>query len=189
MDFVSWLFALMLLTGLSAVAVREGGEAALASMLAGANEAVQLTVTLAGAYLLFMGLIGVATRAGLMQALSRRLSGTVAWLCPRSEKAAAAITLNLSANMLGMGNAATPFGLEAMRLMNEDNPRPGVATDGMCALLAVNASALQIVPTGLLALRQAAGSRAPATILLPSLAASAAATLAAVLLIRLCCKR
>ncbi len=188
-EALAWLFALMLICGISSLAIREGGEAALASMLAGANEAVTLALSLAGAYLLFMGIIGVATRAGLMESLSKRLAGVVRWLFPNSERASAAITLNLAANMLGMGNAATPFGLEAMRLMDGDDPHKGVATDGMCVLLAVNASALQLIPTGLIALRQAAGSRAPAEIVLPSLIASAAATLVAVVLCKLCCKR
>lgn len=120
-----------------------------------------------------------------MESLSKALAPVIRFLFPRPGKASGAIALCLSANMLGLGNAATPFGLEAMRLLEEENPHPGRATDEMCVLVAVNASALQLLPTGLIALRQAGGSAAPAAPVLPSLLASLASTLAAVALCRL----
>lgn len=186
---MAWVFGLMLVVGLLWITVTQGGDAATASMMAGAGEAVTLCLELAGAYLLFMGVLGVARRAGLMETLSRALSGAIGWLFPRAGKASGAIALCFSANMLGMGNAATPFGLEAMRLLDEQNPHRGVATDEMCILIAVNGSALQLLPTGLIALRQAAGSAAPASVVLPSLVASAVSTLVAVLLCRLLTRR
>ena len=76
-----------------------------------------------------------------------------------------------------------------MRALDANNPRPGVATDEMCVLIAVNASALQLLPTGLLALRQAAGSAEPAAVVLPSLIASAVSTAVAVVLCLLCTGR
>lgn len=186
---MSYIFGVMLVSGVLSLLVTAGGDAATASMLAGAGEAVTLCLELAGAYLLFMGLMGIARRAGLMDVLSRRLAPVTRWLFPHAGDAAGPITLCLAANMLGMGNAATPFGLEAMRALDEHNPHPGVATDEMCVLIAVNGSALQLLPTGLLALRQAAGSAAPASVVLPSLIASAVSTAVAVILCRLCMRR
>ena len=183
------IWGCMLVLGGAALLVREGGEAVMASMLAGAQEAVTLSFELAGAYLLFMGLVGVAKRAGLMEKLSGALTGVTRFLFPGARSAAASITLTFAANMLGMGNAATPFGLQAMGELERLNPTPGTATDEMCTFLAVNASALQLVPTTLIALRQAAGSSAPAAIVLPCLAASAAATITAVILCKLCSRR
>ena len=168
-----------------ALMAREGGDAALAAMMAGANEAVALCLELAGAYLLFLGLLGVAKRAGLMESLSGLLRGATGWLFPGSGAAAGPIALTLSANMLGLGNAATPLGLAAMRELDRGNPRPGVATDNMCAFIAINASAPQLLPTGVLALRQAAGSAVPAAVVLPSLLATCCSTAVAVLLCRL----
>ena len=146
---MSYVFGAMLVSGLLALLVTQGGDAATAAMLAGAGEAVTLCLDLAGAYLLFMGLMGVAKRAGLMDALSRALSPAIRRLFPRAGGAEGPIALCFAANILGMGNAATPFGLEAMRALDRNNPRPGVATDEMCVLIAVNASALQLLPTGL----------------------------------------
>lgn len=184
-----WVFGLMWVAGTLVLTLTKGGDAATAALMAGASEAVTLCLELAGAYLLFMGVMGVARRAGLMDALSRALGGIIGWLFPRAGKAAGAIALCFSANMLGMGNAATPLGLEAMRLLEEQNPHKGIATDEMCTFIAVNGSALQLLPTGLLALRQAAGSVSPASVVLPSFIASAAATAVAVLLCRWCTRR
>ena len=184
-----WVFGLMWVVGTAVLTATKGGDAATAAMMAGAGEAVSLCLELCGAYLLFMGVMGVARRAGLMDALSRALSGVIGWLFPHAGKASGAIALCFSANMLGMGNAATPFGLEAMRLLEEQNPHKGIATDEMCTLIAVNGSALQLLPTALMALRQAAGSASPAAVVLPSLIASAAATAVAVLLCRMCTAR
>jgi len=186
---MSYMFSVMLLAGILTILVRFGGDAVTASMLAGAGEAVTLCLELCGAYLLFMGIIGVAGRAGLMESLSKRLKPVTRWLFPHAGKAAGPITLCLAANMLGMGNAATPFGLEAMRALDAVNPHRGIATDEMCILIAVNGSCLQLLPTGLLAMRQAAGSVEPASIIVPSLIASAASTAVAVLLCRRCMQR
>lgn len=182
---MAWLWAAMFITGTVVMLIREGGDAAFAAMLAGGGEAVALCLELAGAYLFFMGLIGVLKRAGYMEALSRRMSGVVRWLFPGAGRAAGAIALTLSANVLGLGNAATPFGLTAMRLMEEDNPHKGTATYDMCAFIAVNASALQLLPTGVIALRAAAGSAAPADIVPAAILGTVASTVTAVLLIRL----
>ena len=131
---MSYIFSVMLVSGVLTLLVRAGGDAVTASMLAGAGEAVSLCLELAGAYLLFMGMLGIARRAGLMEAMSRRLAPAIRWLFPNAQDASGPITLCFAANMLGMGNAATPFGLEAMRALERYNPHPGVATVEMCSL-------------------------------------------------------
>lgn len=178
------LFSLLLGVGILTELIQKGGDATLASLLSGAGEAVTLTVALMGAYLFWMGLMGVIRRAGLMEKLSRALSPAIRFLFPDAGGAAAPISLNLAANILGMGNAATPFGIEAMRLMQQGNPTPVAATDGMCALLVINASCLELLPTTMIALRQSFGSASPAAIVLPTLLSSACATLVAVILVR-----
>lgn len=186
---MSYIFSVMLVSGVLTLLVRAGGDAVTASMLAGAGEAVTLCLELAGAYLLFMGMLGIARHAGLMETMSRRLAPVTRWLFPNARDASGPITLCLAANMLGMGNAATPFGLEAMRALERYNPHPGIATVEMCVLIAVNGSALQLLPTGLLALRQAAGSAAPAAVVAPSLIASAISTAVAIVLCRFSMRR
>ena len=148
---------------------------------------------ISGAYLLWMGLMRIAEKAGLIGALSKLLDPVLRLLFPGAGKAKNAIALNLAANMLGMGNAATPYGLKAMRLLNESNPRPGVATNEMCVLLAINASCLELFPATLVGMRTSFGSEDPTAVVLPTLLSSLAATLAAavlcLLLIRPCSSR
>jgi spore maturation protein SpmB len=111
---------------------------------------------------------------------------------PAEHPAMGAMILNLSANVMGLGNAATPFGIRAMQELNRLNPSPGTATDAMALFLAINPSSVTLLPTGVIALRAAAGSTDPAAILPATLFATACSTLVAVasakLLSRLCRK-
>jgi spore maturation protein SpmA len=108
---------------------------------------------------------------------------------PDGHPALSAVVLNLSATALGLGNAATPFGIQAMREMDRLNPRPGTATDAMVLFLALNTAGFGLIPTTLLSLRVSAGSAAPASILVPTWIAAGVgavtAALAATLLARL----
>ncbi|MBR0507186.1 MAG: nucleoside recognition protein [Clostridia bacterium] len=173
---------LLLTAGIAASLLSGGGDGVLAALQDGTANAVETVFRTSGAYLLWMGLLNVAKQAGLVRALSRLLSPVLGLLFPDAGGAKEAISLNLAANMLGMGNAATPYGLDAMRLLNEANPHPGVATNAMCVLLAVNASCLEVFPATLVGLRQSCGSTDPASVVLPTLLSSLAATFVAVLL-------
>ncbi|MBQ1820872.1 MAG: hypothetical protein II117_04635 [Clostridia bacterium] len=179
---MSIVILFLLLAGIvTSLFLGRGGEV-LSALQSGAFEAVENLLRISGAYLLWMGLMNVAEKAGLISALSRLLSPFLSLLFPRAGKAKNAISLNLAANVLGMGNAATPFGLKAMRLLNESNPRPGIATNEMCVLLAVNASCLELFPATLVGMRLSFGSADPMAVALPTLLSSLAATLVAVVL-------
>ena len=182
-----------LVGGIAAALLSGGGADVLDALQSGAKAAVENVVRLLGTYLVWMGLLNVAQEAGLMRALSGLLRPALRLLFPRAGKASEAISMNLAANVLGMGNAATPYGLTAMRLLNEANPRPGVATDEMCVLLALNASCLELFPATLVGLRSSFGSAVPYAVVLPTLLSSLCATLVAVVLcllcIRPCCSR
>ena len=186
MDMV---FFALLCIGIVTELFTKGGDATLASLIGGAGAAVQNTVTMAGGMLFWMGMLGVLEKTSLMNALSGALRKPIAFLFPDAGKASGAIALNLSCNMLGLGNAATPYGLEAMRLMEAENPNRGVATDSMCVLLAVNASCLELFPATLLGLRQSFGSAHAAAVVLPVVLSSACSTAVTVLLCRLCIHR
>lgn len=178
---------LLFLTVGTVVSILSGrADGVLTALQSGAADAVSNALRLSGAYLLWMGLLNIAKEAGLVRALSRLLSPALRLLFPDAGNAKEAISLNLAANMLGMGNAATPYGLSVMRLMNERNPHPGVAMNGMCVLLAVNASCLELFPATLVGLRAGFGSTRPAAIVLPTLLSSLAATVVAVALCLVC---
>ena len=167
----------MLLIG-SAFLFFNGQGSALADIaLEGAAQAVTLTISLIGAYALWMGVMNIAQEAGFVQSISRMLRPVLTRLfpgVPPEGKVAQDISLNLSANVLGLGNAATPYGLSAMQGLQQLNGGAKVASNAMCMLLVVNSSILQLLPTTVIAMRASAGSTQPASIMLPMLLATAA---------------
>ncbi len=177
---------LLLLSGIAVSFLSGSPDAVLSSLQKGTDAAVETVLKLSGAYLLWMGLLNIAERAGLIRVLSGLLSPLLRLLFPDAGPAKEAIALNLSANMLGMGNAATPYGIEAMRLLNERNPKTGVATDAMCVLIALNASCLELFPASLVGIRQSFCSAAPAAVVLPTMLSSLSATLVAAVLCLIC---
>ena len=152
------------------------GQAALASGM----EAVSLSIRLAGGFALWCGALQVLEEAGAAGAFARALAPLLKRLFPalgEDSPARAAIAENFAANMLGLGNAATPAGLRAMRLLREEERAGDAATDAMCMFLVLNASSLQLFPSTVIALRAAAGAESPASIVLPTLCATAVSTL------------
>ena len=137
--------------------------------------------SLAGAYLLWMGLINVASEAGLIEKLAARMHKPLRLLMPDAGDASASVTLNLAANFFGLGNAATPFGLDAMKRLNAVNPDKQSASNAICMFLALNASAIELMPTGVIAVRIACGSANAYDIVLPTFISSVFSAAAAIL--------
>jgi len=154
------------------------------AMLDGSKGAVELVIGLVGVMALFLGLMRVAQDGGLLLSVSRALAPLLRRLfpdVPADHPAMGAMIMNLASNLLGLGNAATPFGLKAMTELERLNPRPGVATDAMVLFLAINATSISLLPLGTIAVRAGAGSQEPAAILVPTLLATTASTVTAVL--------
>ena len=142
------------------------GEAVAAAALEGAAAGVDLSIAMAGALCLWLGIMEVMRRSGLAAGLSRLLRPILKRLYPefaQNEPVMNAVSANVSANVLGLGNAATPLGLEAARLMAERSP--GVASDSLCMLVVCNTASVQLIPTTVASLRAAAGCRTPFDIL------------------------
>ena len=163
-------------------------------LLAAAKDAVQMGIGLAGMMAFWMGLMEIAQECGMIQAMSRRMHPIIRFLfpgIPDGHRAQECITTNMIANMLGLGSAATPAGLEAMRELEEISegrrcgklpgkavPR-GTASNEMCTFLILNISSLQIIPVNMIAWRSEFESADPAAIVGPALIATACSTLAA----------
>ena len=157
-------------------------------MIDSAAGAVELAIGLIGVMALFLGLMKVAEAGGLLTIIARLISPLMRRLFPEvppEHPAMGAMILNFSANALGLGNAATPFGIRAMQELDRLNTKPGVATDPMVLFLAINTSSVTLLPTGVIALRASAGSHDAAGILPTTLVATLAATTAAILAARL----
>jgi len=185
-----WTF----LVAAAVVAAAAGGRASelTAAALGSAKDAIALSIGLAGAMALWLGLVRVAEEAGLVRALARAARPVMRRLfpdVPPDHPAMGAMIMNVSANVLGLGNAATPFGVKAMQELETLNPRPGTATDAQALFCAINTASVQLIPATVIALRVSAGSRAPAEIIgatvLASLCGAAAAVVSAKLLARL----
>lgn len=158
------------------------------AMIDSAGSAVTLSIGLIGVMALFLGLMKIAEKGGLLSILARLIRPIMIRLFPEvppDHPAMGAMILNLSANMLGLGNAATPFGIRAMQELDRLNPSKGTATDSMALFLAINTSNITLLPTGVIALRAAAGSADPAGILPTTLFATIGSTLTAVVAAKL----
>jgi spore maturation protein SpmA len=157
------------------------------AMVESAAGSVELALGLIGVMTLFLGLMKVAEAGGILTILARLIRPFMVRLFPEvpaEHPAMGAMILNLSSNLLGLGNAATPFGIKAMQELDKLNLRPGTATNAMAMFLAINTSSVTLLPTGVMALRAAAGSANPAGILPTTLFATTCSTVTAILAAR-----
>ena len=165
------LFSALLIGSVAIAAVLghlpELGDATISS----ARNAVTLALSLLAQLTLWLGLLGILRASGAIERLADRLAP---WLqhifpdVPPRHPAMEAILLNLAANFLGLGNAATPMGLKAMRELEKLNPRPGVATDAMIVFLALNTTGVVLLPITALAVRSQLGAQVPGAFIIPT---------------------
>ena len=158
-------------TGMIAVSILCGlatgrGPAVAAAAVEGASAAVQLALSIAGMLCLWTGVMEVMRQSGLADKLSRLLFPVLCRLFPQAAKdrdTMDSISANVSANLLGLGSAATPLGLSAARRLARKSP--GTASDALCMLVVCNTASLQLIPTTVASVRAAAGCRTPFDIL------------------------
>ncbi len=156
----------------------------IASVTDSAKAAVELSLGLIGIMTFWLGLMKIAEEGGLIQLLARLLRPIMQRLfpdVPRDHPAMGSMIMNITANMLGLGNAATPFGLRAMNELEKLNNQPGTATNAMCVFLAINTASIQIIPTTSIAFLAAAGASNPTDIIMTTLFATGCAVCVAVL--------
>ena len=161
------------------------------AMVDTAEASVTLAIGLVGVMALFLGLMKVAEAGGMLviiAKLTRPLMQKLFPEVPPSHPAMGAMILNMSANILGLGNAATPFGIRAMQELDKLNQVKGTATNAMVLFLAINTSSVTLLPTGVIALRAAAGSQDPAGIVPTTLFATICSTTIAIIVAKLCQK-
>jgi len=182
---IAWIWS-ALLVGAVVFAATSGHVGAITVDAAkAATNAVTTAIELLGVMALWLGLVKIAERAGAVEALARWMRPVTRRLFPSLDPDGDAmhwLHLNLSANLLGLGSAATPFGLKAMEAMQADNPDRERATDAMCTFLALNTTSITLVPSAMIALRALYGSVSPAEIVPTTLVATAISTAVAITL-------
>ena len=182
------VFCMMLLIGVVAAAAQGNLSAAQDALLGGGAEAVAFCLSMAGAYAFFGGLLGVLRESSVTGALAAALRRPLFRLfrfAPGEEQALSDISVNLAADMLGMGGAATPAGLSAMRKMAAAGRRDGRASDAMLLFLTLNMCSVQLLPTTMIAIRAQAGAKNPADIVLPTLLVTGVQTLTGIALCKI----
>ena len=159
-----------------------------ASVVEGGSNAVDLIIRLVSMLCLWGGIMEIADRAGVTKSISKLLSPVIKLIFPRlrqEKDALEAISMNITANILGLGNAATPLGLEAMRRLQNINPDTSKASDEMVVFVVMNTAAMHIIPTTVATLRGQYGSESPMSILPASVLTSFCALTVAIVAAKL----
>ena len=140
-----------------------------------AKVAVELALGLVGVMAFWLGMMRILQRGGLLDSMARFLKPVLSRLFPEvpaEHPAMSMMVMNMTSNMLGLGNAATPFGLKAMLELDKLNPTKGTASNAMCLFLAINTSGVAVLPLGMVAVRAELGSETPGSIIFTTLAAT-----------------
>lgn len=186
------IFVGIVLVAFAAAAVRQAGWSGVSgspmetlgkAMVEAASGSVTLALGMIGVMALFLGVMKVAEKGGLLVVIARTVQPLMVKLfpgVPGAHPAMGAMVLNISANVLGLGNAATPFGIRAMQELDKLNPHKSTASDAMAMFLVINTASVTLLPTGVIALRAASGSQDPAGIVSTTLFATIVSTAVAI---------
>ena len=157
-----------------------------------AESAVSLTITFFGTICLWNGIIEIAKKTSIMQKLAKLLHPLICFLFPEIKKESEAheeISMDIIANLLGLGNAATPLGLKAMKTMQKDNPKKDTLTNSMAMFIVINTASIQLIPTNVIAIRSSLNSTSPSGIILQVWVATIVAAIVGVTATKIFMKR
>lgn len=176
------LWTIIMIAGIIAMLL-VNPDGAINSMISGANNAVTLALTLLASYALWLGLFKLVDKTGISGVLTKLLRRPVNFLFPGvNDKAKGYLSANIAANFLGLGNAATPMGINAAGEMDD---KSGRATDGMIMLLVLSSTSLQLLPSTVIGLRAAKGSLSPASFLPACICATVLSTIVGITVVKL----
>lgn len=181
---IHYIWAFLIISGIIAAAVQGKIEVIVPAVFEGAKEALLVCVGLVTVLAFWLGLMKIAEAAGLLKMLGRFIAPVIRLLfpdVPRDHPAIGYIVSNISANLFGLGNAATPMGIKAMQALQELNSEKHTASPAMCTLLAINTAGFTLIPTMILGIRMEYGSADPTEIIGTTLFATSCATVAAIL--------
>lgn len=181
---INYIWFIMIFLGLLVGLITGNGDGLSKAIVGSVDSTVQFMIGLVGLMCFWCGVMKVAEKSGLTKKLSKFLRPVLKIIfkdAAKDEKALGAIVMNITANMLGLGNAATPFGIKAMQEMDRLNKDKEKASNDMALFLVLNAACIQLVPTTIISIRAATGSTNPGIILLPAIVASTIAAVVGVI--------
>lgn len=169
---VNYIWFFILVIGIIVGIITGRGEIMSKVIISSTTSSVELIIKLLGIMSLWCGIMKIAEKSGLTDKLAKILKPILRLILKeagKDDKTLGPIVMNITANMMGLSNAATPFGIKAMENMQKINPHEDTASDDMAIFLVLNAACIQIIPTTIISIRAAAGSNSPADIILPSI--------------------
>lgn len=169
---VNYIWFFILVIGIIVGIITGRGEIMSKVIISSTTSTVDLIIKLLGIMSLWCGIMKIAEKSGLTDKLAKILKPILKLILKdagKDDKTLGSIVMNITANMMGLSNAATPFGIKAMENMQKINPHEDTASDDMAIFLVLNAACIQIIPTTIISIRAAAGSNSPADIILPSI--------------------
>ncbi len=169
---MNYIFFLLIAVSILAGIVNNTLDKVVSAMLASCNTAVEIALSLIGIMAFWLGIMRIAEKAGLVQIISKLLYPVTRFLFKDVKKDSPAvgnIAMSITANALGLTNAATPIGLKVMKELQEENPKKEEATDAMCMFLGMNTAGFQIIPATVIAILVGFGAKNPTDIILPTL--------------------
>lgn len=184
---INYIWFVMIFLGLIVGIFTGNGEGISNAIIGSIDSTVSFIIGLVGLMCFWCGVMKVAEKSGFTEKLAKLMKPILKLIFKESakdEKALGAIVMNITANMMGLGNAATPFGIKAMEEMDRLNNEKGRASNDMALFLVLNAACIQLVPSTVLSIRAAVGSTNPGVIILPAIISTGTAAIVGVI----CCK-
>lgn len=181
---INIIWAVLIILGFLVGAINGNIDQVTTAAIENAKTAIELAFGLIGVMAMWLGIMKIAEDSGLIRIISRLLKPVMVLLfpdVPPDHPAMGAMIMNLSANILGLGNAATPFGLKAMEELQKLNRKKDTATDAMVTFLAINTSSVTLIPASTIAILSAAGATNPTEIIGPTIIATTMSTAAAII--------
>ena len=169
---VNYIWFFILVIGIVVGIITGRGELMSKVIISSTTSSVDLIIKLLGIMSLWCGIMKIAEKSGLTDKLAKVLKPILKLILKdagKDDKTLGSVVMNITANMMGLSNAATPFGIKAMENMQEVNPDKDTASNDMAMFLVLNAACIQIIPTTIISIRAASGSNSPADIILPSI--------------------
>ena len=179
---MNYIFIFLILISFVCAAINGKLDVVVSDIFSASKTAVEISLSLIGIMGFWLGIVNIAKKSGLMDIIAKLIKKPLLLVFPEikdNPEAVSNIALNISANALGLSNAATPFGIKAMENMQEKNDRKDYATNAMCTFLAINTAGFQIVPATVLAILAANGMQNPTQIIIPTLICTSVAFLSA----------
>ncbi|MEW9094551.1 MAG: nucleoside recognition domain-containing protein [Clostridiaceae bacterium] len=184
---INYIWFLILSSGIVVGILTGRGEIISQAIVSSTNSTVELIIKLLGMMCLWCGVMKIAQKSGLTDKLAKLLKPILKLLMKEGgndDSALGSMVMNITANMMGLSNAATPFGIKAMESLQRINRKKDTASDDMALFLVLNAACIQFIPTTVISIRAAAGSKNPGEIIVPAIITTTCAAIVGVI----CCK-